>query len=731
MLSLLTRQIQRRARFIVLLAVILTVGAGVYGAGVFSHLSSEEGFEAGKTQSAAVSDAISHDFPQTPSGAIILFTSHDGTAMDTPANRTEVQRLLKPLQSDTSQIITYYTTGQPSLLSRDQTQTYAVAALKGNHDEQYQRLTRFISDTHSHQLDVAVGGQLMAQRQSNEQVKHDLEIAELISLPLLALLLVLVFRGVIAATMPLMLGIVAIVGGLAVVRLLTHIANIDQYAINVITVLGLGLSVDYSLLMVSRYREELHRQPDVLTAVHHTIMTSGRTIFFSGLTVIISLLSLSIFPIGFLRSISLGGVAALVVAIITALTLLPAALLLLGHRINAWHLGAKPSPTEGSNLWGRLNRITSRSPLLTIALAIVLILAMAAPFQRVHYMAFDYRSLPVGSSSRTVAEAVAKNFGAPDDGTATVLYQPDDPNLPPAAVAQAKAAVAQAIAAGRAAGAPPEAALASAARLPAPLPAQVADLKHRLETTADVTTVDPPTPSKDGHSYRLVVHYRENDADETGQQLVKHIRSLTATHGSLQVGGPDAIVLDTLEVISQYVPWALAVIIIAMGLLLTLMLRSLLIPLQAIVLSGFGLLASFGLLVFIFQDGHLTSGSWLAHTGGLSSTILLLIFTMAFGLSMDYATFLYSRIREEYDKSATPRKPSMPASSVPATSSPLLPSLCLWSWPPSLVPKSPCYSKLASAWHWPFSSMPSLSASSWCRQSCNYSAEPTGMLPSG
>jgi uncharacterized membrane protein YdfJ with MMPL/SSD domain len=631
MLSLLTRQIQRRARFIVLLAVILTVGAGVYGAGVFSHLSSEEGFEAGKTQSAAVSDAISHDFPQTPSGAIILFTSHDGTAMDTPANRTEVQRLLKPLQSDTSQIITYYTTGQPSLLSRDQTQTYAVAALKGNHDEQYQRLTRFISDTHSHQLDVAVGGQLMAQRQSNEQVKHDLEIAELISLPLLALLLVLVFRGVIAATMPLMLGIVAIVGGLAVVRLLTHVANIDQYAINVITVLGLGLSVDYSLLMVSRYREELHRQPDVATAVYHTIMTSGRTIFFSGLTVIISLLSLSIFPIGFLRSISLGGVAALVVAIVTALTLLPAALLLLGHHINAWRLGPKPGTSEGSSFWGHLNRLTSRSPLLTIALAIVLILILAIPFQRVHYMAFDYRSLPVGSSSRVVAETLAKNFGTLGDGSATVLYQPDNASLPPAVAAPAKATT-------------------PAARLPA---APVADLKHRLEAIPDVTTVEPPTPSKDGHTYRLVVHYQEGDSNETGQHLVKAIRSLNDTHGSVQVGGPAAVVIDTLAIIGQYIPWALSVIVIAMGLLLTLMLRSLLIPLQAIILSGFGLLASFGLLVFIFQDGHFTSRAWLAHTGGLSSTILLLIFTMAFGLSMDYATFLYSRIREEYDKTGS------------------------------------------------------------------------------
>lgn len=611
MLSTLTRHIQRRAWWVVVAAVILTMTAAWYGMGVFSHLSSDEGFEGQGTEAMDVADALHADFPQTQAGAVVLFSSRDGKSLDTPTAGQEVARLLEPLKPDASLLATYYTTGRAAFLSNDKTQTYAAVTVKGSRDEQYRRLTDFMNDARSDSLSLAVGGSLMAERQVSHQVRHDLEIMELVTLPLLAILLVLVFRGVVAAAMPLMLGVVSIVGGLAVVRLITLVTSIDQYAINVITVLGLGLSVDYSLLMVSRYREELRRQSDVPEAIRHTLMTSGRTIFFSGLTVIISLFSLSIFPIEFLRSISLGGMAALVVAMVAALTLLPAALLLLGHRINAWRFGPAPGSGEGPTVWGKVNAVASRLPLVTIGLAVAVILVMAIPFRNVHYTAFDYRSLPVGTSARTVGEALETKFGS-GDSNVTVLYRPDE-----------------------------DGANASAA---------VANLVARLKSVAGVTSVEQPIPSKDGESFKMIAHYSEDDSGVVGRDVVTVIRDLDDTGGRVRVGGPAALVADTLAVIGRYLPWAGLIIVLAMGLLLTLMLRSLLIPLQAIVLSGFSLLASFGAMVFVFQDGHLTHGTWLAHTGGLSPTILLLIFTMAFGLSMDYATFLYSRIREEYDR---------------------------------------------------------------------------------
>jgi uncharacterized membrane protein YdfJ with MMPL/SSD domain len=178
----------------------------------------------------------------------------------------------------------------------------------------------------------------------------------------------------------------------------------------------------------------------------------------------------------------------------------------------------------------------------------------------------------------------------------------------------------------------------------------VADLRQRLAGLEDVASVEQPVPSKDAKSFQMVVHYQDQQGENVGQKVVKDIRALDDTSGSVRVGGPAALVVDTLAIIGKYLPWAGLIILAAMGLLLTLMLRSVLIPLQAIVLSGFSLLASFGVLVLVFQDGFLTHGTWLTQTGGLSPTILLLIFTMSFGLSMDYATFLYSRIREEYDQ---------------------------------------------------------------------------------
>ncbi|HSX01592.1 MAG TPA: MMPL family transporter [Candidatus Saccharimonas sp.] len=608
MLTSLTNHVLRWAWAIVAVALALTVAAGVYGSGVFSHLSSDDGFEGQGTEAAAVTEALHDEFPQTQPGAIVLFTSRDGQSVDTPATGNEVARLLQPLQGDATLIATYYTTHAAALLANDKHQTYAAVNLKGTTDEQYQRLADFMRDAHSDTLDVAVGGQLVANKQANNQVRHDLEVVELITLPLLAVLLVLVFRGVVAAAMPLMLGIVAIIGGLAVTRLLTMVTSIDQYAVNVITVLGLGLSVDYSLLMVSRFREELNRQPDVMSAVRRTLMTSGRTIFFSGLTVIISLLSLSLFPIDFLRSISLGGIAALVVAIVAALTLLPAMLLVLGHRINAWRFGRRVDTGEGTTIWGRINTAASKLPWVTIAAAVAIVLEMAVPFWHVAYSAFDYRSLPVGTSSRVVAEALAKNFGT-SDSNVTVLYRPDVPGA-------------------EAAGA----------------------LSRQIKAVGGVTSVEPAAPSKDGQAYKIVAHYTAPDGSSIGQDVVHDIRALPDTHGSVRVGGPAALVVDTVGVIAKYLPWAALMIVVAMGLLLTLMLRSILIPLQAILLSAFSLLAAFGVLVLVFQDGWLADHTWFAQTGALSPTILLLIFTMSFGLSMDYATFLYSRIREEYDR---------------------------------------------------------------------------------
>lgn len=630
---------QYHAKTVLVIAAILLVVGISYGTGVFSSLATGGATIAEGSQSDDV-----HKFLEGKNyepDAVILFQSKNGANVTTPEYKAEIDKILAALPD--SQTKSYFTTGSNQFVSRDNTQTFAtVNFASGDKDSKFKTIEKFQSDQNSELVSVYVGGSLVANQQVNHQIEKDLTTAELISLPILAVLLLFFFRSVVAASLPLIIGIVSIIGGLSVVRLLTSVTDIDQYAINVITVLGLGLSVDYSLLMVNRFREEIKVHPKN-EALRRTVMTSGKTILFSGLTVMVSLLVLTIFPISFLRSVGIGGASALVIAMLAALTIMPAMLSLIGKNIDAWRVGPHHDKKKQGARWRRIGELVMRFPLIVSGVVITLILVVAYPALHMEFKTSDFTVLPHGSSARIVGEQLDQNFDN-QEPPILVVYRHDGNILSTEGIVDTYNATraienlegvksVQSITSGGSS-AQLQALLASSVTVPPALSSMIYD---------DNTTV-------------IRVTYDGVPAGKEAQDVVTALRAQHFDRATIEVGGDPAVHYDVVAVVSSHIGWALLIIAVAMFVLLALLLRSFTIPLAAIVINTFALLATFGILVVVFQFGHGTEWTWLLKTGGIDITIPVLIFAIAFGLSMDYAVFLYSRIREEYDRTKDTRE---------------------------------------------------------------------------
>jgi len=645
MFEVISKQSMRWPRTILALVTVLVVAAGIYGAGVFDSLTHEEGFVNPSAESYNAQKTFEREFSKAPD-AVVVFASKDKSInVDDERYRQRVDELLKPLTDGGAQTDTFYSTRQDSFVSRDRLKTFVAVKLDGTKDEKFADLMAAQDKARDDLLSMHVGGQLVASKQASEQVQHDLERAEMITLPILAVLLFFVFRSVVAALLPLLLGVVSIVGAFAVTRLLTNFTEIDQYSLNVITILGLGLSVDYSLLMVSRFREELAKGGTTAAAVNRTVMTSGRTILFSGLTVMASLSALTVFPIGFLRSVGLGGISALVVSLLAALTILPPLLMLLGKRIDWGRPGRKQPAVSTGRTWRRFGKFVMKQPFATIGFTLWVIVVVSLPLLTAHPIGQDYRALPDGSSSRVTSELLRNDFDN-QNPPLTVIYKPS-------AVAGSDEYI-----------------------------GQIYDLSKRIAGLEGVEALETPTPivetaNRDGYQQlyandlltpelqmlkqRLIsddmvllqVRYKDDASEKVPQALVGEIRGLDGVQGSFEVGGDAAVLNDSISTILRQLPYALAIIAVSQFVLLALLLRSLVIPLQAIVINVLALLVSFSLLVLIFQHGYFTgSPTGFVEVGGIDITMPILIFAIAFGLSMDYASFLYARMREEFDGGA-------------------------------------------------------------------------------
>jgi RND superfamily putative drug exporter len=606
------RGLYRARRLTLVLAVLFAVAAGVWGTGVFSKLTSGNTFTPPSSESNRESALATSVFGRNAADVVVLYHSAAMTVAD-PAYRQAVTAELAALPSaDVRHASTYWSSGQASLVSADRHSTYAVLQMAGADDaarqDTYKAIKNDLASGPGNGVTAQVGGTVATEVAINTAITGSIARAEGISLPVLLILLVVIFGSVVAASLPVAIGVLAILGSFTVLRLITLATSVSLYSVNITTILGLGLGIDYGLFMVTRFREELRRQPTVEAAVARTVATAGRTILVSGVTVALALTSLILFPEVFLRSMGYGGVATVAVTVIAAVTVLPALLAVLGHRVNSLRVrksvGAEPKEADGA--WYRLARSVMRRPVAYAAVIVVVLLALGAPFLKISWGGNDSTVLPASSTVRQVSDKLASEF--PANSTT-------------------------------------------------PIEAVVSNVTSRDALTAYISRVDAiagvtgtQVTGQQGGTVRLDVGYRPQFNSPQARQIVSEIRALSPPpHATAEVGGATASLVDELGSLGATLPWMALLTGVATFVLLFLAFGSVVLPLKAIVMNVLSLSATFGVIVWVFQWGHL-SGLLSFTPGSIDPTMPILLLAIVFGLSMDYEVFLLSRIRERFDE---------------------------------------------------------------------------------
>jgi RND superfamily putative drug exporter len=601
----------RRRRWVIGLALAFAAFAGIWGTQVFGALITG-GFDDPAGESSRAVDRAEEMLGRTGNDVVVLYRSTNMT-VDDPAYKRTVTETLDALPGHVvTKTVSYWNTDSPALVSGDRRATYAVLTLAGDETERSDGLDEIQDELAAPGLETQIGGITAVSRDIGDRVAADIALAETISIPVLLILLVVVFGSVAAASLPLVIGSLAILGAFTALRGLSYLTDVSVFSINVVTILGLGLAIDYGLFMVGRFREEIAQGRDVEDAIVRTMATAGRTVAVSGVTVAVSLSGLLIFPMPFLRSMGLGGLSAVVVAMVAALTVLPALLGTLGHRVEAISvrrlfrrpLGA--TVTDEHGLWYRLAHSIMRRPVLYAIGVLAVLLLAAAPFLRVEFGGIDPRVLPATAESRVVSETVDRDFL-------------QNSQLPIEAIVTFDSR--------------------------ADLEKYVAAVK-----SVDGVTAAQVTAQADDIA-RVTVNYLDDPISAHARDLVNRIRDVPAPPGGeALVGGLTAELEDQLAAVAALLPWMVLIIVGATLLLLFLAFGSVVLPIKAIVMNVLSLGASFGALVLIFQDGHLSGLLNFTSTGTLEATQPILVLAVVFGLSMDYEVFLMSRIREEYDR---------------------------------------------------------------------------------
>jgi len=466
-------------------------------------------------------------------------------------------------------------------------------------------------------------------RQVGDTIEADLVKAEGIALLITLVLLVVVFGSVVAAGLPVGIGVLSIVGTFFVLRVLSELTQVSIYSLNLTTFMGLGLAIDYSLFVVSRYREELRRGLDPADAVARSVQTAGRTVLFSAGTVAVSLAALLVFPLAFLRSFAYAGMAVVAVAAAASVVVLPAALAGLGRNIDRLAVFHRSYKDVGEGFWHRMAVTVMRRPLVTVVGVVTVLLLLGVPFLHIRLGNPDDRVLPPSISSRQVQDEIRHNFSSREAGSALVV-----------AGGGGATASRQADVGGYA---------ASLSTIDG-----VARVDASTGSYAAGQLVAPPGPVSarfsSGEGTWLSVVPSVEPVSARGERLVKDIRAAPSPF-PVSVAGLSAELVDSKASILGRLPLAAAIITVITFTLLFLMFGSVLVPLKAVVLNLLSLTATFGAMVWIFQDGHLAGFLGFTPTGSIVVAMPILMFCIAFGLSMDYEVFLLSRIKEEHDRS--------------------------------------------------------------------------------
>jgi RND superfamily putative drug exporter len=593
---------------VIAVAVIVFALAGFFGSGVADRLDPYSADDP-DTESVIAQERLEDAGYRETSAVVLIEGVNPETA--TGAQRVEEVATATADVEGVRDVTGFLDTDDPAFVSRAGDTTYLAVTFEATDDDEVQEtgevLVAALEDTDG----VSVGGNAVAQQQVNEKVESDLQRAELLAFPILFLLSLLFFRSLVAAALPLLIGALAIVSTLLLLTVASELTSISIFALNLVTGLGLGLAIDYSLFVVSRYREEMARSGPGMTALRRTMATAGRTVLYSSLTVAAALAALTVFPQNFLYSMGIGGTLVALAAALISLTVLPAVLALLGERVNS--LSPKflqrradfdsRAATEG--FWYRLSRTVMRIPGRIALGSAAFLVALGIPFFSIEFTSVDAQVLPEDASARQVDSTLRAGFPPYRDTPVQLAVSGDR-------------ATAEAVA-------------EQAAELPG-----AAAVSRPQQVSGDLWSVDVVSSTA--------------PLEGSSQDLVDSARELP---GETLVTGFTAGFVDLQDSLVEHLPLVLALVAVATFAVLFLMTGSVILPLKQLVMNLLGLSAVFGILVLIFQDGRFEGLLGYTSQGGLESTQPLLLFAVAFGLSTDYGVFLLSRIKEARDAGAS------------------------------------------------------------------------------
>ena len=609
MFEKLGRTLFRRRKAVLAGFIVATIAAGVIGSLVFSRLEGG-GYSDPNSDSYKAVNYLTDTFKVKDPA--IIFIIDAGKSVADPAVAAEVAPIEAELRNrpGVETTLSYWSSGgAKQLVSEDGNAAYlfiyGTEADLTSLDKLASELQKKY-DGEVGNLRIYVGGFSTFNNAINERISSDLKFAEAISIPLTFLFLLFVFGGLIASAMPVVVAVSAILGAFVILYLISLATGVSIFSLNLITGLGMGLGIDYSLLMVNRFREELHSGKSVEESVAQTVKTAGRTVFFSGITVMISLASLMFFPQMFLKSFGYGGVAVVAIAILGALIPLPAILALLGTKIDKFVVRKSAITPKEDGRWAHTARFVMKRPVAVVFLSLLILGTIASPIKDIVFSQVDTRVLPASDKAAIAAQVGLEKFPGEQANPIEIVI----PNGTSKMVA-------------------------------------INSFVSELANIPGVMNIGAPETV--GTDVRIAAIHSMGARTPAAETMITEIRALNVPEGTL-VGGVAADYADSQIGIAKTLPIALGWIAVGTLILLFMFTGSIILPIKAVILNLLSLSATLGAMTWIFIGDNLT---WLVgsftNTGSIDTSIVILIAVVAFGLSMDYEVFLLSRIKEEHD----------------------------------------------------------------------------------